>query len=279
LPGEALVQSDLIFDFGLHTGEDTAFYLKKGFRVVAVEAEPELCKSAAVRFAEAIDTAQLTLVNKALAREPGPVTFYRNLDNTVWGTLDAEWAERNSRVGTKSEPITVEATTMAELLGRFGTPYYVKIDIEGFDMVGLEGLAAVAGRPKFVSIESDKDSFKALRREFRIFADLGYDRFKIVNQGRVPRQIPPNPPLEGKFAEHRFEFGASGMFGEEAPGKWLPIDEAIDDYRPVFLKYALMGDDPVLRGRWGRGLLRRMGIRANWYDTHAKLCEAKLCEY
>jgi hypothetical protein len=32
-----------------------------------------------------------------------------------------------------------------------------------------------------------------------------------------------------------------------------------------------MGDGPVLRGRWGRGLLHRMGIRANWYDTHSAL--------
>jgi hypothetical protein len=29
---------DLIFDVGFHRGEDTDFYLKKGFRVVAVEA-------------------------------------------------------------------------------------------------------------------------------------------------------------------------------------------------------------------------------------------------
>ena len=33
-------QDDLIFDVGLHRGEDTEFYLKKGFRVVAFEANP-----------------------------------------------------------------------------------------------------------------------------------------------------------------------------------------------------------------------------------------------
>ena len=29
---------DLIFDIGMHIGQDTEVYLKKGFRVVAVEA-------------------------------------------------------------------------------------------------------------------------------------------------------------------------------------------------------------------------------------------------
>ena len=32
--------SDLIYDVGFHQGEDTAYYLKKGFRVVAFEAHP-----------------------------------------------------------------------------------------------------------------------------------------------------------------------------------------------------------------------------------------------
>ena len=34
--------SNLIYDVGLHRGEDTDFYLKMGFGVVAVEANPEL---------------------------------------------------------------------------------------------------------------------------------------------------------------------------------------------------------------------------------------------
>ena len=38
--------SDLIMDVGMHRGEDAEFYLKKGFRVVGVEANPELVADA-----------------------------------------------------------------------------------------------------------------------------------------------------------------------------------------------------------------------------------------
>ena len=41
--------SDLIYDIGMHEGEDSEFYLLKGFRVVAVEADPDLCQAAAER--------------------------------------------------------------------------------------------------------------------------------------------------------------------------------------------------------------------------------------
>lgn len=36
------LKPNLIYDVGLHRGEDTDFYLKKGFHVVALEANPEL---------------------------------------------------------------------------------------------------------------------------------------------------------------------------------------------------------------------------------------------
>jgi len=38
--------SDLVFDIGMHNGDDTAYYLARGYRVVAVEANPSMCATA-----------------------------------------------------------------------------------------------------------------------------------------------------------------------------------------------------------------------------------------
>jgi FkbM family methyltransferase len=263
---------DLIFDVGFHTGEDTEFYLKKGFRVVAVEANPDLARAGGETFASAIASGQLTIVNKAVAETPGEVTFFLNTELSVWGTLYPEWAERNDRLGAKSRPISVEATTMADLFGQYGVPYYLKIDIEGADLIALKGLEGVAARPKFVSLESDKDSFRALRREFTIFEALGYNRFKVVPQANIAvQQRPPNPPLEGGLTEHAFREGGSGLFGEEAPGPWMTSAQAIERYKPIFLRYALTGDDPLISNKRLVKLMRRCGLRENWYDTHARI--------
>jgi FkbM family methyltransferase len=269
------MDKDLIFDVGLHVGQDTAFYLKKGYRVVAVEANPELCQKAEDRFHQAIQDGRLLLVNKAITSKPGPVTFYRNLDKSVWGTVDPAWAERNIRLGTRNESITVEGVTIDQLLRQYGVPYYLKIDIEGLDMVCVEGLTAMESRPRYVSIESTKDSFPELRREIDTFLRLGYDRFKIVNQERVPRQVSPNPAQEGQYVDHRFEFDATGLFGEEAPGRWLSAEQTIDAYRPIFLRYALLGDEGVVQNRIIKRLLRSVGLNACWYDTHARLAEER----
>jgi FkbM family methyltransferase len=256
------VPSDLIYDVGFHKGEDTEYYLKKGFRVVAVEANPDLCAQGQSSFDHAIRDGRLVIVNRAIADRPGQLTFYRN-ENTVWGTLDPLWAARNARLGSPSEEITVEAITMAELLEEFGSPHYAKFDIEGFDMIGVKGLASAAERPAYLSVEGEKDSFKALRQEFEILTGLGYDRFKIVPQTKVPTQQP-------KDVDHVFPAGSSGQFGEEAPGPWLTAAQAVERYRAIFFRYSLVGDDPTAP-RWMRSLAWRLGVRNEWYDTHARL--------
>jgi FkbM family methyltransferase len=260
-----------IFDVGLHKGEDAEFYLKKGFRVVGVEANPELCRSTSERLKGYVDSGQLTIVNRAIADKSGSIEFYTN-DISEWGTVSPDWAHRNERLGHPPlQRITVEAVTLAELVQQFGTPHFVKIDIEGMDLPALRSLTGTSERPRYVSIESEKMSFSALRNEFALFQELGYDRFKIVPQHRVHEQKPPSPAREGQFADHSFQFGSSGLFGEEAPGAWITADEAIDRYKSIFLRYHLAGDDPLVRSRFARALLRRALGFVGWYDTHARL--------
>lgn len=262
---------DLIYDVGMHKGEDTAFYLKKGFRVVAVEADPRHCAEAEQRFAEAIRHGRLIVVNRAIAASEGPLVFFRNVDVSVWGTAQASWAERNRRLGTRTEEIEVPGTTLSSLLRRYGVPYYLKIDIEGSDVLCLEALSESADRPRYVSIESNKVALAELRQEFDLLSRLGYRSFKIVAQHFITDQRPPNPTREGKFVEHVFPEGASGLFGEEAPGQWITSDQALRRYRSIFWRYRLVGDDPLIKNAWLRGFLETHGFPAGWYDTHARL--------
>lgn len=262
--------SSLIYDLGVHRGEDTEFYLKKGFRVVAVEADPAFCRAAAAKFAGPVAEGRLVIVNKAIAPRRGRTTFFVNQAVPVWSTADPDWAARNQRLGFPSTAITVDAVPLSDLIAEFGEAHYLKIDIEGMDRAALQSIGVTAARPDYISIESEKVSFAKLREEFEIFLELGYDRFKVVPQHLVPQQHPPDPPLEGCRAEHDFIKGASGLFGEEAPGRWMTADEAIETYKRIFLLYHLAGDEPLIRSWILLKLLRKLGLGRRWYDTHAR---------
>src|SRR5271169_4349229 len=72
---------------------------------------------------------------------------------------------------------------------------------------------------------------------------LGYCRFKIIDQSLVYLQRCPHPPLEGRYCNHAFELGSSGLFGDELPGRWLDMFEALEIYKGIFRGYALNGDN------------------------------------
>jgi FkbM family methyltransferase len=282
--------ADLIYDIGLHKGEDSEFYLRKGFRVVAFEANPELVAHCKSRLAKYLADGRLTIIEGAILPPdqiaPGQteVTFYKNEANSVWGTVQVNWAERNTQFGTQYTPLTVPVVNFAEVLRRQGVPHYMKIDIEGCDTVCLDALKGVKERPDYLSIESDKTSLANVAGEIETLLTLGYDRFKAVDQSVIHiSQTPPNPPMEGQYAEWRFEHGSSGLFGAELPGKWQHKMAILGEYRRIMLSYRLMGDNGIMRKWRFRGAWRLQQLVCRyfrplngddspwWYDTHARL--------
>ena len=53
------MNSNLIFDIGCNNGDDTDFYLRKGFKVVALDADKSLCDEVSKRFVAEIKSGQL----------------------------------------------------------------------------------------------------------------------------------------------------------------------------------------------------------------------------
>lgn len=267
------MNENLIIDAGMHKGEDTEFYLKKGFRVVAIDANPDLCKSVGQRFESFVKSGQLVIVNAAIVEQAGSVTFYVNSKVTDWSTTQKSWVKRNELMNAPSREITVQGITFSQILKEHGIPYFLKIDIEGNDILCLEALTGQKSLPKFVSIETEKLSWKKLRKEVALLEELGFSRFKVVNQIEVPEQVCPASPREGVEAQHRFPFGASGQFGEEAPGQWVPAWYALLLYRKIFLKYKLVGNYGVFpnlhKSIKDRPRLKR-AIHPGWHDIHAK---------
>ncbi len=252
-------QSDLIFDLGCHEGQDAGFYLQKGFRVVGVEANPNLCASLRECFARPLATGQFTLIEKAVAETSGSIEFYANA-NERQGTGNRQFADQVARSGSPFDIIRVPATTCDFLIGEFGVPHYVKIDIQGDDLICLRQLGRVQERPNFMSIgvTNGRKSRRAVLAEgIKLFKELGYRKFQLIDQSRVPAQQCPQPAQEGRSIAHSFDLGSSGLFGKELP----------DDWRSgMGVKTAY--DKEIISLRIARALGSKRGP---WYDLHARL--------
>jgi FkbM family methyltransferase len=266
------VTEQLIFDIGMHTGRDTEFYLKKGFKVVAIEANPQLVKSAHQKFRDYIQTGKLEIFEVAIAENMGEIEFYVNDQHDDWGTISKEFAQRNEKIGTSNSVIKVQCSPLRNILEKFPTPYYVKIDIEGADVLCLKDLFSLSQRPRYVSIEAGLNSFEETFTELSLLWNLGYKHFKIVNQALNQSVKCPNPSLEGSYVDYKFDGTCSGPFGEEAPGYWLGVEEALMRYRKILWESKYFGAN----GRFYRTFLHKSynalkGTPVGWYDFHAKL--------
>lgn len=204
------MHNDLVYDVGLHVGQDTDYYLKKGFRVVAIEANPLLVEQCTTQFQDAIRAGRLVILNTGIASEDAPLPFYVNEKLSEWSSFDRE-------IGTTRGPyrvIQVPATTLDKIMARHGVPYYLKLDIEGMDFPAIRSLRSMTDKPRHVSLENgQKHMIDELFQQ-------GYRRFKFINQAKIHEIRLAPPAREGAYVDHQFPFGASGPFGDETDGPW-----------------------------------------------------------
>jgi FkbM family methyltransferase len=273
----------IIYDVGHHKGEDTEFYLQLGFDVVAIEANPRLIELSKARFRDAIESGRLHLIEGAIAPPSAGerITFFDNPSDSVWGTISPDWASRNAKLGYESAAIDVARVDIGEVFRTYGIPYYLKIDVEGADRLPLEELRTTPDRPQYVSLESEKVDFEALRGELELLSSLGYRKFKVVQQADIPGRTIEASQLDGTPLRYTFAEHASGAFGEDIPQPWLTLDEALQEYRSIFRRYRLFGDHSLadrmpyrVRQALRRGYKLATGYRGplpGWFDTHASL--------
>jgi len=286
------MHSDLIFDIGMNNGDDTAYYLHKGYRVVAVEANPLLAEKASVRFSEAVRTGRLIILNQGIADSCGTATFWVNEQHDEWSSFIKEIAGRHN---LPCYPVEVACIQLKDLFAEYGVPYYLKIDIEGNDIYCLQDLTKT-DLPVYVSVEAHRLEYLCL------LTALGYTYFKCIDQtdhnapslfdneamntvSRLPvtssntlfaklrrrwplRKIMPlrvkpihtndiqHVPVvtRSKVPDFTFAPGSSGPFGEDTFGEWDDLETTA--YNWMHYKF----------GHKQRGTLNMNG----WFDFHAK---------
>lgn len=245
---------NLIFDVGFHEACDTEFYLRKGFRVVAIDANPMLCEKARERLVDYIESGRLHILNFGISESDKVEDFIINFDKSDWSSFVPTFGHRTGN--TKIVP--VQCKPLDYFLEMFGTPYYLKVDIEGYDYTCVAALQGRSSLPKFVSVEATVEDFPDRMRS------LGYQRFKLINQmwhTRIPLR---SPPIEGTFVQQQMTGHHSGPFGDETYGSWLTYEEVIAEWQHVKER------------RYAGSYHERIGCREDdfvnsWWDFHCSL--------
>jgi len=271
---------DLVFDIGLHKGDDAAYYLDLGYRVVGVEANPLLAAQCKLRFENEIRQGRLKVINVGVLKKPGECTFYRNLRDDGWSSFLPE----KGKNGGEWEELKIPCVTTQQLIGEHGKPFFMKVDIEGADFQALHPLTP-ATAPIYISLE-----LNCIDPILERLIELGYSAFKFVNGetywptppifdhqmgwrllrkigrlapfvrngiSRLPQRLRPNSEYDppGKHSPDGYSFGcySSGPFGEQAAGSWLSCTDALRWFE-------------ILKNNYRRAAKEN----SFWWDVHAR---------
>lgn len=147
---------NLIYDAGMHSGQDTEFYLKKGFDVVGFEANPALCEQNRQTLAPYIESGPLRRVEGAIVPDPSVrhITFCTYEERSKWGAIMTEVAQSGEKRATGMVKLKVPMVDCAAVISETGIPYFLKIDIEGTDIHCLDVPRAFGVRPAYLLIEA-----------------------------------------------------------------------------------------------------------------------------
>lgn len=260
---------ELIYDVGMNNGDDTAFYLFQGHRVVAIEADPNMAQRARTRFEREIQQGLLTILNVGIAEAEGILQFWVSDLHPEWNSFDRQVASRN---GSPHHAIDVPTAKFSRILREYGKPLYLKGDIEGHDKLCILDLDT-NDLPRYISAESEcfgectashiaadevlealyavgYRSFKLIRQtDFStlawprkpilhlfndIFSSAAYGKLRMLGIAKIARRFTPAHKLALLNNGYDFKRGSSGPWGEATLGQWMPYAfarEAITAYR------------------------------------------------
>jgi FkbM family methyltransferase len=179
LYGGFVRRGDLVFDIGAHVGDRVASFRRLGARIVAVEPQPAILKLLKLFYGRSAD---VVLEMKAVGRRAGVTAMMINVDNPTVSTASLAFVGA-ARAATGWEEqrwtrsVTVPVTTLDALIGKYGAPAFIKIDVEGFEHEVLQGLTCAV---KALSFE-----FTLIQRDLALTCverciSMGYRRFNAA---------------------------------------------------------------------------------------------------
>jgi FkbM family methyltransferase len=153
--------NNLVYDIGANKGNKVKALLRMGYKVIAVEPEKKALSTLSWRFSK---NKNVTIVENGVSDKKAELTIHIAGSRSGLNTLSDKWVnslekEQENRWHKKhsfKDSYTIEVTTLDDLFSKYGIPYFIKIDVEGYENKVIKGMSRM---PAFISFETNLPEF------------------------------------------------------------------------------------------------------------------------
>jgi len=167
---EILNEGDMIFDLGANIGQYALFFSNAvGDSGNVVSVEPEINNYAFLQFNSNINRcSNIFCLNIGIGKEKGERMLYS--DSLTGGRKSSFFVEETGG-NYRGKRRLVPVLTYDDLVREFGSPQFVKIDVEGAEVVILEGIIDIPEDTSFlIEVRGSSKEFV-----FNYFSEKGFD--------------------------------------------------------------------------------------------------------
>ncbi|NEQ35516.1 MAG: FkbM family methyltransferase [Okeania sp. SIO3I5] len=181
--GQFVNKGDLVFDVGANQGLKTDLYLSIGAKVICFEPQPHCVEILNQKYQ---NNQNVAIVNKGLATKSGQLELSICDRADVLSTFSEQWKTGRFANQKWEKKVTVEVTTLDEMIKTWGLPQFCKIDVEGFEYQVLKGLSQPIS---YLSFEFTIEFIDNAKKSIQHLVSLGYSLFNITQEDQTKLAI------------------------------------------------------------------------------------------
>jgi len=164
---------DIYFDVGAHKGDKADCFLSRGYECILIEPQPKLVEYLKNKYK---DEPLVHIIPKGLGKEIDILEMSISSLEPALSTFSEDWKLGRFITKVWDQKKDVQITTLDLLIKKYGSPRFIKIDVEGHELEVLRGLTCKVG---IISIEFTAEYINNAFKCISYLDTLGYTKFNV----------------------------------------------------------------------------------------------------